>query len=342
MHKRLPKFERQPDAAQKRQVTARTLQIILLLARYRFLPRSLIVQLIPGDIRTTDDHLRVAFDKDLVSRLTFPRVVGPLGEFIYFIDNPAALRLVEEAGLATNLDYEVVRNNREKRYARAAALVGDEDGVGALLFLKHELMISRFHAAVELACRQSRGTVVLETWKQGSELYDRVKVPKPDGRGQQAMFGDGGAAEYITVRPDAFFTFYFPGQPEGHNRAHFFYEADRKTSTAVRFRTKLRGYFHYIVKQRRHEAKYGIKRARAVLIESLDVPWVETLKAVGRDPLVVGPKPSELFWFTHSGTFNSGVPNGKGRPEPHFVLRPAVMFERIWSTTEHKLLSLLD
>jgi hypothetical protein len=50
---------------------------------------------------------------------------------------------------------------------------------------------------------------------------------------------------------------------------HSFYEAGRKTTSTHRHNKKLRAHFHYIVKQRRHEEHYGVKRIRAVLIETM-------------------------------------------------------------------------
>jgi hypothetical protein len=146
----------------------------------------------------------------------------------------------------------------------------------------------------------------------------------------------------IPHRPDAFFTPRFPKESEGRDRAHFFYEADRKTTNTKRFKIKLRGHFHFVVKQRLHERHYGIKRVRAVLIETTDRYWAEQLKAAARDPIVVGPKPSELFWFTHSGVLTKEVEVG-GRPRPAFLLKPDIILDRIWTSVfDDRVLSLPD
>jgi hypothetical protein len=97
-----------------------------------------------------------------------------------------------------------------------------------------------------------------------------------------------------------------------------------------------------VVKQRLHERHYGIKRVRAVLIETTDRYWAEQLKAAARDPIVVGPKPSGLFWFTHSAVLTKGVEVG-GRVCPAFLLKPDIILDRIWTSVfDDRVLSLLD
>ena len=89
-------------------------------------------------------------------------------------------------------------------------------------------------------------------------------------------------------RPDAFFTLHFPRDPEGKNRANFFYEADRKTASIPKFIQKLKAHNHFVA-QRKHKLAYGIKRIRAVLIETLDTKWAEELRyGCFRTRLLVG------------------------------------------------------
>jgi len=67
-----------------------------------------------------------------------------------------------------------MKNNREKDYAEAA-VKGQHMQLG---FLKHALMISRFHFMLELACKSSAGEIQLEQWRQGSELAGhKVELP---------------------------------------------------------------------------------------------------------------------------------------------------------------------
>jgi hypothetical protein len=54
-------------------------------------------------------------------------------------------------------------------------------------------------------------------------------------------------------------------RPEGQNRAHFFLEADRSTTSHARFQKKIRAYWHY-GQQGLHSRKFGIKKFRVVVV----------------------------------------------------------------------------
>src|SRR5207302_2070163 len=115
---------------------------------------------------------------------------GP-GEFIYFLDSTKPLHLLIQHGLMpqpADDDWkrkeQTIASNREKDYAQ---LHRDPDVQGKVLFMRHELMVSRFHAVLELGARASAGRVELFDWKQGSELYNRIQVPqvRPTGRNER-------------------------------------------------------------------------------------------------------------------------------------------------------------
>lgn len=336
---RLPKFHRAPTQVREREITDRSLAIIETIERYRLLPTSLLVRLAPGNEDVTHRHLQYLFHRGLISRFSFPRFGLP-GEFHYYLDNPEALQLLVEhlRVPAERLDFEGVRRNREKRYADIHDRTKSEETLGRMLFLKHETMVSRFHAMLELACRSSDGKVELAAWRQGPDLWSSVETPA------SAAFRD--ETERLPHRPDAFFTLRFPGAPEGQNRANFFYEADRKTTSTRKFRRKLRAYFHFVVKQHKHEQIYGIRRVRAVLIETTDIRWAEELRQAARHPSVSGDTPTPLFWFTASELFTKGqeVPNG-GRIQklPRFLIQPDLIFKPVWvSPVDDTLHSLLN
>src|SRR5207302_1489681 len=134
----------------------------------------------------------------------------------------------------------------------------------------------------------------LEVWKQGAELWQQVEVPA-------VKFEDGrlvelGTTELLPHRPDAFFTLYFPGNPEGKQRSHFFYESDRGTENTTRYKLKLRAHWHFIVKQNRQRAvrPYNVHAIRAVLTESTTSQWAHNLRLAAKEP-IVSPRPSPLF-----------------------------------------------
>ena len=98
---------------------------------------------------------------------------------------------------------------------------------------------------------------------------------------------------------------------------------------------KLRSHFHYIVKQKKHTADYGVKRIRAVLVESIDDEWTNNLRTAARHPIVSG-KPSPLFWFTPSDlAFERLIPvrvKGAEKKIPIFLEKPELVFGQIWAT----------
>src|SRR6185503_8368765 len=98
-------------------------------------------------------------------------------------------------------------------------------------------------------------------------------APKMDYRKGEWRKQDGD--ERIPHRPDALFTLQIVTKEEPR---HFFYEADRKTMNTTDMIKKFRGHFHYIAKAHQHQQDYGIKRIRAVLTETLDTEWAETLR----------------------------------------------------------------
>lgn len=218
-------------------------------------------------------------------------------------------------------------------------------------FLKHELMVTPFHAMLELVCKQSQGKVSLVDWWQGPSLWNTVLVPSFVITDRQLINGeeklgwreDQSKLQKMPHRPDAMFSLATGDQLEP---IHFFYEADRKTTSTHRHNKKLRAHFHYIVKQRRHEEHYGVKRIRAVLIETTKGEWAENLRAAARHPMVSGPKPSPMFWFTTSELFTQPVEIKKGsriRSIKRYLVEPSVILKWIWTTpAEDKLISFFD
>jgi hypothetical protein len=350
--RRLRKFTRDPKYAVRhngKRITDTSLVILSAIERYRIVPTSLLLRLIQANKRVAHRHLQYLYHSGLVNRFCF---FGPTGrplEFNYFLDNPDALRLLIDTGRADpdSLDFDQVKRNREKWtpiLESHASDVGREDpstrdldqppeepSEGQRLFLKHELMISRFHGMLEMATRASEGRVKLLAWHQGPILYHSIEAPKVIYRDNDWHKQEGD--ERIPHRPDALFTIHVAGHEEPR---HFFYEADRKTTNTTRMIKKLRGHFYYIAKARQHRDDYGIQRIRAVLTETLDTKWAEALRIAAQHPVVSGPKPSELFWFTSAEFFTKQIekaigPNAKTiRRVPYYLENPDVIFRPLW------------
>ncbi len=287
MQKRLPKSRRAPEAIAPLALTERSLAVVRALARYRFLSTSALVKLAAGNEDVTHRHLQSLYHRGMVSRLTIPRL-GHRGEFIYFLDNAAALRDIAPR-LGAEVDWECVRTNQERYSVEALA---DTDGVGRFMFLRHELMISDFRASLEVACRDSGGRHELARFQQGPSLWGSVRIS---------------SRLTLPFRPDALLTLRFPSAPEGLQRANFFYEADRNTTSLQRFRLKLEAYLHYL-KQGLQVQAFDIRKVRAVLVETITEERTEQCRAVASELAAKDPLAGLLFWFAKADTCTQDKP----------------------------------
>jgi len=341
---RLRRFIRQPVNLDGPPLTEKSLEAVAIVERYRVLPTSLLIRLMPGDHKNNHRHLQTLFHRGLINRFCLPKYGGP-GEFIYYLDSQDSLTTLKEAGLLPDLTSdqqkrkeEIIRYNRQCDYAQ---LHKGSDTQGQVPYIQHELMVSRFHALLELACRKFAGKVVLEQWKQGPELWNRVEVPQV--REESGRLVESSQTELLPHRPDAFFTLYFPGNQADKQRSHFFYEADRGTENTSRYKLKMRAHWHFVVKHQlqRTTPCYNVHAIRAVLTEATGMQRAHNLREAARQP-IVAPKPSPLFWFTTSELLTKPVPAGK-RTIPLYLQEPEVIFKRIWANPiEDKFLNLAD
>ncbi len=162
-----------------------------------------------------------------------------------------------------------IKSNREKDYAQAA-FRGQHMQLG---FLRHSLMLSRMHFALEMACRRSQGRIKLEAWGQGGQLTgQKVEVPKVKSSrgGNEYFWEEADEIERLPVEPDALFTLRFTDSAAEPRLGHFFYEADRGSMVMPDMLKKFRAYYHFIKKQQRHKEAFGIHPVRAVLVETTD------------------------------------------------------------------------
>lgn len=353
MQQRIPKYRRSEATAAAlchRPITAVSLELIQIIARYHLIPSSLLVQLSTANRTTVNSRLQALYHQQWLNRFFVPFPGRNPTEFIYYLDNPAALDLLVESGKAekSTLPYDEVRRNREKNYAAIHDPTSDTQVFGRLLFVSHELKISRFHAMLETACQRSNGAVELLLFRQGPSLWRSVKAPKIVYNRETQTHEESEELEDIPHRPDAFFTLYFPNRPDGQQHFHFFYEADNGTMDSNRFAKKLRGHYQFIVVQKelQHiERYYGVSRIRAVLTETTNANQAELLRtAAGGFTVTSREKPSPLFWFTHSGLFErrEPLPNGKPTP-PRHLIQPEMIFNPLWvSAVGNQIHSLLD
>ncbi len=72
---RLKKYSREaPENLPPRRITPRSIEIIDIIRHYKFIPTSMIVRLVDGDIRTTERHLQNLYHQGLVTALLSRRV----------------------------------------------------------------------------------------------------------------------------------------------------------------------------------------------------------------------------------------------------------------------------
>lgn len=235
-----------------------------------------------------------------------------------------------------DLDYKAIKNNRDKNYAEITLNKELVKKQGRLAHLHHELMISRFHYMLERSCKKSSDLVELQSFTQGSDLWNNLEVKKAyiDRSGQLVELDE---TEPLPHRPDAYFILHFPTIEGEDQTLHYFYEADRKTMNIKKMKDKFRSHYHYVMKQKLHKEHYGIDRIRAVLVESTDNSWANHLRVNAGDKLVSN-NPSELFWFTTSTLFGqkpTTVVGGKEKEVPIYLDKPEVVFGKKWATPKH-------
>src|SRR5438067_6573313 len=332
MQQRLKKYSRDSkslEALASRRITDTSVRTIATIHDYKLITTSLLVRLVSGNEKNIQRHLQQLYHKGLVNRFAFMRGKNP-GEFHYYLDNAEALDVLVARGAdARELEFEEARRNREKKYCDVNNPERAEEMQGRLLFLKHEVMISRFHAMLELACRASNGQVQLTEFQQGPSLWNNIEVPKITYR--DGKWRDSDETERLPHRPDAFFTLSFPQQKDRESLS-FFYEADRHRTDTNKYNKKLRAHFHFAVKQKDTlKTAYGLNRIRAVLTETVDDDWAERLRQAANHVTVSGPKPSPLFCFTTSRLFTQPIACS-ARNQPTYLARPDIVLKNIWAT----------
>lgn len=281
---RLPRLHRSPERLSSTQLTGRSEAILKAVERYRVLSTSMIIQLVGGNEDVTHRHLQRLYHLGRLDRYA----PHQSKEFIYVPPSSAS----------------------EKNDTSSKGISDFQASAGRLLFLQHELMISRFHYMLEQASDRQTGKIALVDWHQGTTLWNSVKLSSSGRR--------------LPHRPDAFFTLHSPESPEGRRRSHFLYEADRGTSTLSRLRDKLTAHFEFVL-QGKHQTAYGIKRLRAILIEASSIDRAERLREVAHSICDT----DALFWFTCSEIFLKEI-SGTNRPTTTFLKRPEIIFAPIW------------
>jgi hypothetical protein len=336
------KFVR-PEKPKPGVVTARDLDIVEAVLRYRFSPTSELTRLVGGHEDVNVKRLRRLWEWGYVNRFAFPGIRAH-SEFIYYLDNTKALELLQQHGRIAELHPQMaedVRLNREADYAWAA-LHGQLMKLG---FLQHSLMVSRLHFMLEMASRTASPKVEFADWRQGGELRGhKIDVPEMkshrlQGSNEYVWAEHDNRMQRLPVEPDALFSLRFA---DGRV-SHFCYEADRGTMPMADMLKKLRAYYHFIKRQQKHKEAFGVHPIRAVLIETTDEPRARKLMELVQSPSVIGAGTrSALFWFAISPLFIT-PPDKRDGPQPaSYLERPELVLDRLWATADLTLHSLSD
>lgn len=236
------RFIRNPEHKPFR-IQPKDLQLLKLLADYRFLTTYQILALQPRGIRNLRRRLQFMFHSGLVDRPPMQHhYLQPQGPIVYGLGKKGADLLAEKLEMQRGkIDWQA--KNREARFP----------------YIEHTLMISNFRATLFLALRHTKNTDLI-TWRQGPEIKAFVLL-------------DG---QRVAVIPDGFFSIEQDGR-----QSHFFLEVDRSTMSQRRLLRKMQAYWQWW-KDGGHLKSLGIPRFR-VLTLTVSEKRKENLRKLARD-----------------------------------------------------------
>lgn len=280
----LRKFISQPDRYTERYgnftLTARDLEILETVYRYRYLEARHIRALVGGSDQQITRRLQGLFHNKYLGRYA----------------RRDRMRLELDTGaplMAYGLDLKGARalERNRNRVASAngtppAAVIWRKDYTRRTeWFLEHHLMVSNFRCVLELALRQTPNTELV-TWDQSKYISFKVKAP--------------GASRKSRLSPDA----YFALRNDDETR-HFFLEADRSTEEHRRIVDKIGGYWWYL-ESREYGRRHKDARRVNVLFLTIGEGRLQNLRRTLRDwkePERSAHAGRNLFWLACAQDF---------------------------------------
>ena len=268
---RLPKYRRSKERFGPLQLTARDLEILGLVHRYRHVWVDHLQALIPGSDRQLARRVQGLFHHAYLARFVPPsRMRLQLGspKMVYALDTAGAKVLAEARGISLDeLGWHTSHNRRME------------------WFVEHQVMISDFHAILELAL-SGHPDLRLDTWRQDKDLRGEVEIEYPDG---DRMF---------RVAPDAHFAVI-----DGTARRNFFLEIDRGTEEHRRLRAKFEAYRWYLAEGSGYHDDYENSNDVRVLVVTTSEGRLDRMLKTLAD-LDQRGKGLNQFWFTTADRYD--------------------------------------
>ena len=266
------------------QLTDRDIDILRIVARYRFLHSGHIRRLIAGSQKNLANRLKALFEHAYLDRpecqYDFYRPGGGSSLAVYALSDKGARVLSHYDGLASGPRVSWAAKNRK---------VGRP-------FLEHTLAISDFAVGLSVAVAASPVVDLID----GTELVARLPAPardatKPFRLSVPVVFQS--KRQTIGVEPDHVFSL---GFPEAGRRANFLVEIDRATMPVERSditqSSIMRKFLAYgaMWRSKLHTTSFGWRNFRVLVVTS-NGERAKNMLAVLRHH--TGGKGSPLFWF---------------------------------------------
>ena len=278
---RLPRFRRAPEPLAF-QLTEQDVDIVRLLARYRFLRSSHIATLVGRSLDRTNDRLSKLFHASYIDRpraqLDYYPGMGS-APMVYALADRGARLLIERDGIEfANVEWS--RKNR--RVGRP--------------FIDHQLAIVDFYVSLRRASIE-RGFRLMEPNEIAASMPERAQHAR-NAFAMRVTLSHRGAIHEIGVIPD----FVFCLSAASNERRNFFVEIDRGTMPVARrdftqtsFERKMRAYLAaYAAKM--HEKQFGWKSCRILTVTTDRKRARSMMDALRRLRAHGTPGPS-LFYF---------------------------------------------